>query len=220
LKNGDDLPEIPLLSDVSQTVDTPSDSMVDALFSHEAISAALAKASALETLLNISVRDCSFNDFIREVLMVMLRVVKCEAGSILEVDSHNETLFFRAVVGSSSDRVVNFVIPFGQGIVGHVMESKLPLVVDNVPENKVHLKSIERAVGFETRNLVALPIVIRGEVYGVAELLNRVGEVNFTSSDVELLVYICQMAAKAIEIRLMISWASQDHAAVKKRDVA
>jgi putative methionine-R-sulfoxide reductase with GAF domain len=205
----DDVDHIPELIEVSQNADISSNSTLNTIFSDEALATNMAKVDALETLLSLSVRDCSFNDFIREVLMVFLKVVKCEAGSVLEVDQANQSLFFRAVVGSSSDRVVNFVIPFGQGIVGHVMESRLALVVDNVPENKVHLKSVEKAIGFETRNLIALPIIIRGNVYGVLELLNRVGENNFTAADVDLLTYVCHMASKTIEIRLMISWTRQ-----------
>jgi GAF domain-containing protein len=181
----------------------------EGLFSEEALGMGTAKATALETFLNIITLDYKFQDFIREILMVILKVVKSEAGSILEVDPVNHTLFFRAVAGHSSDQVMNFVIPFGQGIVGYVAESHLPLVVDNVPENKVHLKSIEKAIGFETRNIAAMPLLIRGRIYGVLELLNRIGEANFTPSDVELLAYLCQMASKAIEARLMIAWSKK-----------
>jgi GAF domain-containing protein len=100
----------------------------------------------------------------------------------------------------------------GQGIVGHVAEARRPLVVSDVSENKMHLKAIQDAVGFTARNLVALPIVIRGRIYGVLELLNRIGENDYTPADVELLTYACEMAAKAIEARLMIAWSAKRRA--------
>ena len=53
-------------------------------------------------------------------------------------------------------------------------------MVSDVAENKMHLKAIQDAVGFEARNLVAVPIVIRGRIFGVLELLNRIGEHDFT----------------------------------------
>lgn len=182
------------------------------LLSHDALPVVMAKISALESFISVSTRDCGFNDFMREILIIMLRVVKCEAASIIEADHQNKTLFFRAVVGRSSDRVVNFVVPFGQGIVGHVAESRMPLIVDNVPSNDVHLKSIEKAVGFETNNLAAIPIVIRGKIFAVVEFLNRIGEANFTPADVEILTYLCQTAAKVIEMRLMIAWSKKEAA--------
>jgi transcriptional regulator with GAF, ATPase, and Fis domain len=189
---------------------------MNSLFSDETMGIVMAKATALEAFLHAATRDSNFDEFIRDILITFINVVKSEAGSVLEIDHQNQTFFFRSVVGSSSDRVMNFVIPLGQGIVGHVAESRLPLSVENVPENKVHLKSIEKAVGFEARNLVAVPILIRGKVFAVLELLNRIGEANYTPADLELLTYLGSMAAKTIEMRLMIAWSNKTSNSNKK----
>lgn len=180
------------------------------LFAEAPLAIMTAKVTVVESFFRLLTRDHKFQDFTRELLLSMMKIVKCEAGSILEFDQRNKAFFFRAVVGQSSDRVAKFVIPAGQGIVGYVAESKQPLVVSDVAGNQIHLKSIEKAVGFETRNLVALPIMIRGKVFGVLELLNRVGENTFSPGDVELLTYFCEMAAKAIEVRLMLAWVQQN----------
>jgi GAF domain-containing protein len=179
------------------------------IFGDDTVALTAAKLALVESFMRQLPRDQSFGDFVREVLLTMMKVVKSEAGSLLEVDHKGKVLFFRAVVGASSDRVSSFVIPMGQGIVGHVADSRRPLVVSNVAENELHLKAIQDAVGFETRNLVAVPIIIRGRIFGVLELLNRIGEPDYTGADVELLNYACEMAAKAIEMRLMIAWAAQ-----------
>jgi GAF domain-containing protein len=133
-------------------------------------------------------------------------VVKAEAGSFLEVDHSSNVLFFRAVVGQSSDKVSKFKIPIGQGIVGHVAETRLPLAVANAKEDRKHMRSIGNAVGFEARNLVAVPVVVRGKIFGVIELINRVGEEAFTAADVELLTYASEKVSRAIEVRLMLNW--------------
>lgn len=198
---------IPTLVEAPPAFDSTSASAVTALFSEDSLAITMGKVSALEAFLTAATRNTSFSEFIRDILVAIMGVVKSEAGSILEADQSNSSLFFRSVVGTSSDRVVNFVIPFGQGIVGHVAESRLPLMVDDVSDNSFHLKSIAKAVGFETRNLIALPIVIRGRVYGVLELLNRIGEKTYSTNDIELLTYLCSMAAKIIELRLMIAWS-------------
>ena len=115
----------------------------------------------------------------------------------------------RPATGVSSDRVVKFVIPMGQGIVGYVAESKQALNISNVDDEKKHLKAISEAVGFEARNMVALPIVIRGRVFAVVELLNRVGEDRYTEADLELLKYVCEKAARACEVRMMLNWRTR-----------
>ena len=85
----------------------------------------------------------------------------------------------------------------------------------NVGESAIHLKSIQEAVGFEARNMMAVPIVVRGQTFAVLELLNRVGGEDFTTADLELLDYFCGMAAKVIGARLMISWAKSPEIAWK-----
>ena len=199
--------------------DSPSAGMgkgMDGLFADDTMALTAAKFSVVESFLKSLTRDQTFNDFMREVLLTTMKVVKSEAGSLFEVDHSKNALFFRAVVGTSSDRVANFVIPMGQGIVGHVAESRRPLVVANVSENKLHLKAIQDAVGFEARNLIAVPIVIRSRIFGVLELLNRIGESDYSPQDVELTTYVCEMAAKAIEVRLMIAWSAKQRQASKK----
>jgi GAF domain-containing protein len=183
------------------------------LFGAESLATVSAKLHIAEAFLRLAAKDCKFNDFSRELLLTVMKVVKSEAGSLMEFDPKRQALFFRAIAGASSDKVANFVIPMGQGIVGHVAESRQPLAVSNAEENKIHLKSIDAAVGFTTRNLVALPIIVRGQLYGVLELLNRIGDGDYTKQDVELLTYCTEMAGKALEVRFMIAWALRKEAA-------
>jgi GAF domain-containing protein len=179
------------------------------LFPEDSMVLTSAKLTALESLMGLLTRDLKFTDFMRELLLVFMRVVKCEAGSIFELDQKNQYMFFRAAAGRVSERLSSFTVPFGQGIVGYVCESKQPLVVNNVQENEKFLRSIQDAVDFETKNMVALPIMIRGRVFGALELINRVGEDEFSPSDVYFLSHLCEFVAKAIEIRLMLAWALQ-----------
>ena len=171
----------------------------------ESMAQTASKLIILEVLLTLATKDLKFSDFIREILLIVIKVVKSEAGSILEVNHETHSLFFRAMLGSRSDKLSSFEIPVGQGIAGHVAESHLPVIVENVEENRMHLTAIQNAIGFEARNLIAVPILIKGKTFGVMELLNRVGEINYTPADVELLNYICEMIGKTIEIRLLIS---------------
>lgn len=168
-----------------------------------------AKVIFMESALSLVTKDIRFSDFIRELLLAFMKAVKCESGSILEVDHKMKSVFFRAAVGNVSDKVVNFVIPLGQGVVGHVIESRQPLVVSDVAENRYHLDAITKTLGYAPRNMIALPLIVRGQVYGVVELLNRVGSDHFTEADLELLTTFCEIASKVIEVRMMIVWAKK-----------
>lgn len=183
--------------------------MTQSLFVDESLGVVMSKVQALESFLNLATRDGTFSEFIREILVVFVKAVPSEAGSILEINTEEMNLFFRAALGQSAENVQNFVIPVGTGLVGHAIESKQPVIVNQVPENQMHLKAIEKAVGFETRNMIVIPILIRGRVYGALELLNRMGETTYSDTDTELLTYLADAASKAIEMRLMIAWAKK-----------
>jgi GAF domain-containing protein len=188
-----------------------TEAMSENLFSEESFAFVPAKLRIVETFLGLATRSCNFADFSSEILLAVNGAVPCEAGSLLELDQKNNSLFFRATFGQSAEDVSKFVIPVGTGIVGHVAESLQAYVEINPEGNEIHLKSIGDAVGFKTRNIAAVPILIRGKLYGVLELLNRVGEGGFSKEDLEILNYSAEKAAKCIEIRLMLAWAMKSN---------
>lgn len=178
------------------------------------------KLALNEALLNLLPKDLAFQDFMRELLLVIQKIVPSEAGTIFELDQANQSLFFRAVSGQASDTVTRFLIPVGQGIVGFVAESRKSARVDQVQDNARHIKAIQAAVGFSPQNLVAVPIFLRGKIYGVLELLNRIGESSFKAEDVEMLEYAVAMASKVIETRLVVAWALNHQASAPEKKSA
>jgi signal transduction protein with GAF and PtsI domain len=171
------------------------------------------RLATAEALLGLLTKNLKFQDFMREVLGCIIKAVKCEAGSILEADHEKRVLFFRATAGQSSDRLSNITIPWGVGIVGHVAESRRPILLQDTESDSRYLKSLGTAVGFQGRNLMAAPIVVRGQVFCVLELLNRGGRPSFDEKDLDLFVMLSEMTGRAIEIRLMLNGTRKAEAA-------
>ncbi len=202
------LPELPVLLE-AQSVTDLSPAAQGAMFLDEsAIAINASKLAALEGMAGLLGRDLSYQDFMREILLVFLKAIKCEAGSLFEAEPDGKVLFFRAVAGQSSDQLDSIRIPAGKGIVGHVHESRQITHVADCSKDDRFLKTVGDAVGFQTRNLIAAPIVIRGRVFGVVEVINRMGEGGFTSEDIELIGYLCDAASKFIEARLVMNWVA------------
>ncbi len=173
----------------------------------EELPAVHAKLRVVEGFLELLTRDCDFAGFMSQLLRSVMEALPCEASSMIELDYSNQTLFFRAVEGQGSDRVHDFVIPFGQGVVGHVALSRKTVVVNQLANDSRHLRSISETVGFPVRNLLAVPVVIRGRTFAVLELLNRTGSEHFGADDVALIESLAFQVARVIEVRLMMSWA-------------
>lgn len=209
------------LEGFSITLETPaaqsfSSSEGTSLFAEDNTLNVAAKTGIMEAVFDLMVQDETFEGFTRSLLLIGMRAIHSEAGTIFEVDHVNENFFFRASVGQSSDQVGGFTIPLGSGVVGYVADSRQPALVPDVTVNDKHLKSIDNSVTFKARNLIAAPIVIRGQIYGVIELLNRSGEKTYSQADVDLLQWFAGICAKAIEVRLMLAWALQSDARKNK----
>jgi GAF domain-containing protein len=178
------------------------------IFDEGAVALNATRLAVAESLLGLAVRDLSYADFMREILLVYLKAIKCEAGSLFEAEPKTGAMFFRAVAGQQSDRLDSIRIPMGKGIVGFVHESRQLTCVQDCKNDPRFLRTVGDAVGFETRNLIAAPIVIRDRVFCVVEVLNRIGSEVFSDEDITLVNYISELAAKAIEVRLMLNWAA------------
>ncbi len=157
------------------------------------------------------VRDISFSDFVTESLLALLRVIPAEAASLLEVNAESQSFHFRGVIGQSSDRIREFQIPLSSGVVGEVARTGRGRLVQEASGEPLHLRAVGEAVAFDARNLIAVPLFVRGKIFCVVELLNRVSAPTFSQDDLELLQDLCEsMLSKTIEARLMIGWAVQE----------
>jgi GAF domain-containing protein len=96
------------------------------------------------------------------------------------------------------------------GIVGEVGQTGLPKKVDEPAQESNHLKLVTEPHKFVTRNLIAIPIFIRGKLFGVVELLNCAGKASYSDSDFQKAIYLVQeFWVHAIEARLMHAFQPQ-----------
>jgi sigma-B regulation protein RsbU (phosphoserine phosphatase) len=138
-----------------------------------------------------------------ELLKVIMESAKemlqVEACSVLLVDEETGDLTFEVAVGDRSQEVAQQRIPKGQGIAGRVVQSGEPVVVDSVSDDPHFFRGVDQAVGFQTRNLMAVPLQVRGRTIGVVESINTRDRASFTSEDVSLAGALAGQAAIAID---------------------
>ena len=138
-----------------------------------------------------------------ELLSVIMESAKemfqVEACSVLLVDEETGDLTFEVAVGDRSQAVAMQRIPKGQGIAGRVVQTGEPLVVGSVSDDPHFFGGVDQAVGFQTRNLMAVPLQVRGRTIGVVESINTRDRANFTSEDVSLARALASQAAIAID---------------------
>jgi GAF domain-containing protein len=153
-------------------------------------------------------KELSFQDLCQEILQYFRTAIPCEAGSLFEVSSSTNELFVRTAFGKAAAQIESFRIPLGQGIVGHVVESRDPMVLSgDVERSRIFIRQIADAVGFQARCILVVPIVVRGRSFAAVELLNRVGVGQFDKRDVETAMMLSKVAAAILEARLILAYA-------------
>lgn len=137
-----------------------------------------------ETLLDIGVKLSSTLD-LGTVLELALEnaeeVCQAETSSIWELDEERRELFFRVVRGRAAGDIRGMRVPIGEGIVGSVaLSGEAEVVNDVAADPRWHG---DPTGAFQTRAILAVPLVAQGSVIGVVQLLNPMDRDRFTAGD-------------------------------------
>ncbi len=125
--------------------------------------------------------------------------INAEASTIYEKDDEKNDLFIRLARGEKKDPIKNIRIKIGDGIAGHVVETSTPMIINDVNSEKRFNNRFDQLTGFKTRNMICVPLMLRGKATGAILVLNkRTGE-QFNEYDLEILNSLAVQIAVAIE---------------------
>jgi sigma-B regulation protein RsbU (phosphoserine phosphatase) len=164
------------------------------------------KVGDLKTLTEVSAIISStldYNDLIALVMEKAKKVMDAEACSLLLYNRDTNKLEFEVALcktDETSDTLKEKIsLDMGQGIAGWVAENQKPLVIEDVKSDKRFYQEADKMTGFNTRSLIAAPLIGRGGLIGVAELLNSRKKGSFDEYDAEIFQTLCRQIAIAIE---------------------
>ncbi|MBI4424005.1 MAG: GAF domain-containing protein [Elusimicrobia bacterium] len=125
------------------------------------------------------------------------RLLDSEASSIFLVTDDRKSLYFRVASGSAGSALKKMTLPIGKGIAGSVALNRKPEVVNDTRSDPRFAGQFDKASGFVTRSLLAVPMLFRGELVGVAEVLNKRNG-GYSADDIGLLSSLANLASVAI----------------------
>lgn len=153
-----------------------------------------------ESLLEIGVELASSLD-LAEVLETALEkaevLCRAETSSIWELDESSGELFFRVVRGTAAESIRDHRVRIGDGIVGDVARTARGEIVNEVERDPRWRGDFNGS--FKTRAILAVPLLARGRLTGVLQLLNPVGRQGFSTEDLERMRLFAAPLGQAIE---------------------
>jgi diguanylate cyclase (GGDEF)-like protein len=159
---------------------------VDRLLSALEFSKALLSAYDMETLLTA-------------VLERITLIMPARNWSLLLVDPQTRELYFAVAVGLELESVKSIRLRLGEGIAGSVAETGQPIFIPDVDKDPRFSARVDAITGFATRSIIALPLVVRGEVIGVFEVVNVEDEKFFREKYLPHLAIVADYVGIAVD---------------------
>ncbi len=153
-----------------------------------------------------------------EIIMESAKLVlKSESSSLMLIDKKKNELYFNIVAGGKEHILKEIRIPIGQGIAGLVVRNRKPLIVNRAQEDDRVYKKVDEKAEFETRNLIAVPMIFQNKAIGVIEVINSIDRKNFSEKDLKLLSTFAEQAALAIKNRELIDSLKETNMNLNKK---
>ncbi len=179
-----------------------SDQVAGAIVKARLLSEAERRARQLSTLNEVTrqlTSNLASEPLLQNILDSAVEILNCEAGSLLLVDEQTDELVFRVTVGPVAKDLEGRRMAPGAGLVGKAVKTHQPIIVNDVQSSPEWFKGTDKQTGFVTQALLVVPMMVKDDVIGVIEVLNKKDTTPFNRDDQYLLSAFAAQAAVAIE---------------------
>ena len=140
---------------------------------------------------------------LQELLTTIISIVTAELpseeGSILLHDEESNEFEFFTAVGETGAELVKLRFPADKGIAGRALREGRTLLVNDVQSSPDFYRVIDKEHGFQSRSILAAPLISGDETVGVIEAVNKIGQDGFDEEDKRVLTAIADEVALAIK---------------------
>jgi signal transduction protein with GAF and PtsI domain len=152
---------------------------------------------ALSKISHAITSDLYLEDILKLIVSVTAQSMGSQVCSLMLLDERTQTLVIRATQSISEEYNKKPALKIGEGISGKVAQTKKPLVIQDVKEEKEYkYKDIAKKEGLVS--LLCVPMIVKNKAIGVINLYTNQPH-KFTKSEIGILTAIANQAAMVIE---------------------
>jgi len=163
------------------------------------------KYKRLIEIMNKINSSISFQHLIMTIIESANELLDAEGASLLLLDKETDELIFDIVLSEKGEIITGKRLKTGQGIAGHVAKTGESVIVNDVSRDKRFCSEIDASSGFNTRSLIAVPVMVKDKLIGVLEAVNCTASDGFGDNDLVMLDYIANAAAVSINNRELVA---------------
>jgi two-component system NtrC family sensor kinase len=174
------------------------DAVMRIRYSEQALRRRNRELAALIEINRMVTSSLDLDEVLETTIQGIREILHVEAGSLILVDEEEDKLVFRTAFSPEQGWITGRTIQRGEGIVGHVVESGEPQLINNV-ERAPHFSSeVDEEAGLTSRAILCVPLKVHDRVVGAIKVINKLDGV-FTEQDQELLQAMAASVAVAVE---------------------
>ncbi len=132
-----------------------------------------------------------------------------ETSSILVYDKENRFLRFAAAPWFQMDKLRTIGVPLDKSVAGWVFSNKKPMALHHADKDDRIFRVVDRELSDDTKSLLAVPMLFKGEPIGVIESMNKGNDAHYTEEDVLFLETLASQAAVVIQLRQLLDEAKK-----------
>jgi GAF domain-containing protein len=157
--------------------------------------AALRRIIEITGLLNSTL---DLDELLERIIASAAELLDADTRSLFLVDEASGDLDITTATGESGERITRRRVPAHQGIAGWVVDHDEAAVVESPRDDPRFYPVMDQAIRFETRNMIAVPLRVRGATIGAVEVINKRNGA-FDDLDADLAQALANQAAIAID---------------------
>lgn len=140
-----------------------------------------------------------YDEILKRILSQATLITNGVAASIFLWDKNSQELYLEVATNLSDEECKKIRVPIGEGIVGSVASSGIPLIVNDVVSEKKFYKKIDTITGFRTESCLTVPLKIEAKLVGALQVINKADYTFFDDDDKDVIVHFAQIASIVIE---------------------
>jgi len=138
------------------------------------------------------------HEVIDGVMLEIKQFFDPEHWSLLRLDHASDELYFIYIKGSDIGQLKQFRLKVGEGIAGSVAKTGKSVFVRDARSDSRFSDKVDKLINFNTRSIIAVPLIHRGVIYGVIEIVNSEKEHLFSEDEHFILSTIADFTAIAL----------------------
>jgi signal transduction histidine kinase len=139
------------------------------------------------------------DQLLEQIMQESQAVTDAEASCLALYNETAGEFVFEVVLGEKGAEAKKIRLRAEEGIIGAVATSGIPMNIEDAYADGRFAARVDESTGFVTRNMLAVPMIRRGRIIGVIEVLNKRSGAFFSEEDLSILQILAHQAAITIE---------------------